>query len=424
VSTLFGMGVVQGLALAPITFIMTAIVFRQMDASLEEAAAVGGAGLVSRMFRVTLPLAWPGILAASIYVFTIGFTAFDVPAVLGYNYRIFTFSTYVFYQVNPTEAVPAYHNVAALSVIMIGLALVMSWWYGVMQRRAPRFAVVTGKAYRPHIVKLGRYKWVAIAFIAGYFIVSQLMPVLTLAWAAGLPFLQPISLDAIESLSLDNFSRVPSDLVHDGIRNTAALMVLTPTITLCVSFAFSWVVLRSKVPGRSLFDFAAFMPHAVPNIVFSMAALLLALFVLRDILPIYGTVWILVLVYVVSRIAYATRITNSALIQVHKELEEAAQMSGAKVGDIVRQVLVPLLKPAMIYAWIWMALLTYRELTLPVLLSSNDNLPLAVVVWNMWLSGQFGDASAVAILMLVVMMPLVAFGWVFIRRSSVATQGT
>jgi iron(III) transport system permease protein len=155
-----------------------------------------------------------------------------------------------------------------------------------------------------------------------------------------------------------------------------------------------------------------------------MAALLLALFVLRDILPIYGTIWILVLVYVVSRIAYATRITNSALIQIHKELEEAAQMSGAHIGDIVRKVLVPLLKPAMLYAWIWMALLTYRELTLPVLLSSNDNLPLAVVVWNMWLSGQFGEASSVAVLMLVIMMPLVAVGWWFTRRTGVATQGT
>jgi iron(III) transport system permease protein len=212
--------------------------------------------------------------------------------------------------------------------------------------------------------------------------------------------------------------------VWRGIRNTAALMVLTPTITLVVSFAFSWVVLRSKIPGRNAFDFAAFMPHAVPNIVFSMAALLLALFVLRDVLPIYGTIWILVLVYVVSRIAYATRITNSALIQIHKELEEAAQMSGAHIGDIVRKVLVPLLKPAMLYAWIWMALLTYRELTLPVLLSSNDNLPLAVVVWNMWLSGQFGEASSVAVLMLMIMMPLVALGWWFTRRTGVAAQGT
>jgi iron(III) transport system permease protein len=109
-----------------------------------------------------------------------------------------------------------------------------------------------------------------------------------------------------------------------------------------------------------------------------MAALLLALFVLQKMVPIYGTIWILVLVYVISRISYATRITNSAMIQIHKELEEAAAISGAGVGGIVQRVLAPLLKPAMGYAFIWIALLTYRELTLPVLLSTNDNLPLAV----------------------------------------------
>ena len=108
---------------------------------------------------------------------------------------------------------------------------------------------------------------------------------------------------------------------------------------------------------------------------------------------------------------------------MHKELEEAAEISGAGIGGIVRSVLAPLLKPAMMYAWIWMALLTYRELTLPVLLSSNDNLPLAVVVWNMWLSGQFGEASAVAVLMLVLMMPLVFLGWWITRRMGVVAHG-
>jgi iron(III) transport system permease protein len=423
VSTLFGMGVVQGLALAPITFIMTAIVFRQMDASLEEAAAVGGAGLVSRMFRVTLPLAWPGILAASIYVFTIGFTAFDVPAVLGYNYRIFTFSTYVFYQVNPTEAVPAYHNVAALSVIMIGLALVMSWWYGVMQRRAPRFAVVTGKAYRPHIVKLGRYKWLAIAFIAGYFIVSQLMPVLTLAWAAGLPFLQPISLDAIESLSLDNFSRVPSDLVHDGIRNTAALMVLVPSVTVVLSLGVSWVVLRSKLRFRAVYDFFAFLPHTVPTIVFSVSAWMIALFVLRDTVPIYGTIWILVLVYVVAYLSYGTRMTNTALIQLHKELEESARVSGATTGGVLRSILIPLMTPAMLYSWMWIALLSYRELTMPVVLATADNQPLSVVVWSLVSGSLYGQASAVALIMVGLMVPILILYWTIARRTGIAPTG-
>jgi iron(III) transport system permease protein len=142
---------------------------------------------------------------------------------------------------------------------------------------------------------------------------------------------------------------------------------------------------------------------------------LLALFVLQRVVPIYGTIWILLLVYVVSRISYATRITNSALIQIHRELEEAAQIAGAGVGGVVSRVLVPLLRPALGYAFIWIALLTYRELTVPVLLSTNDNLPLAVVIWNMWFGSQFGQASAVVVIMLVAMLPLIYLGFWFSR---------
>ena len=423
IGTLFGMGWVQGLGLAAVAFVMTSVVFRAMDSSLEESAHMSGANTRQTLFRVTIPMVWPGVLAAGIYIFMIGFAAFDVPAIIGLAGNIFTFSTYAYDQVKPTGMLPEYGLVGALSMVMVALGLLLSWWYAKVQSKAPRYAVITGKAYRPRIVELGRGKWIAVAFVVTYLLLAQILPLLVVVWTSSQPFPQPPTAHAIAQATLSHYGNIPGEMLWRGMRNTAALMVLTPTITLVVAFSFSWVVLRSKIPGRVAFDFAAFMPHAVPNIVFSMAALLLALFVLNNLLPIYGTIWILVLVYVVSRIAYATRITNSALIQVHKELEEAAEVSGAQVGDIVRAVLVPLLKPAMMYAWIWMALLTYRELTLPVLLSSNDNLPLAVVVWNLWLSGQFGEASAVAVLMLVVMMPLVFGGFWVTRRMGVVVQG-
>ncbi len=95
VASLVGMGWVQGLNLAPVAFIMTAAVFRAMDPSLEESASTCGASTRQVASRVTLPLAWPGILAAGIYVFTIGFAAFDVPAIIGWANRLFTFSTYL-----------------------------------------------------------------------------------------------------------------------------------------------------------------------------------------------------------------------------------------------------------------------------------------------------------------------------------------
>jgi iron(III) transport system permease protein len=420
IATLPGMGMVEGLSLTPVTFIMTAVVIRSIDPSLDEAASIGGANLWQTLRRVTVPLAWPGILAAGIYVFTIGFAAFDVPAILGLSSRIFTFSTYVYLQVSPTDGLPEYGDVAAMSVFMVALAVLFSWWYGRVQARAPRYSVVTGKSYRPRLIALGRYRWLAIAFVCTYFVLSELLPVLTLAWSAGLPYLRPPGAAAFASLSWGNFRDLPRGLVWNGLRNTLVLMALVPTITVALSVAVSWVVLRSRLRFRAVFDFFAFLPHTVPTIVFSVAAWLLALFVLRKFVPIYGTIWILVLVYVVAMLSYGSRMTNGALIQIHRELEESARMSGAGLVGIVRWVLLPLLTPAMLYAWIWIALLSYRELTLPVVLSTSGNEPLSMVVWSLVLSSSFGRASAVAITMLVLMVPVLALYWTVARRTGIA----
>ena len=126
---------------------------------------------------------------------------------------------------------------------------------------------------------------------------------------------------------------------------------------------------NSKIPARAGFDFIAFLPHAVPSIVFGVGALLLTLFVLQRALPLYGTVWILLIVFTIARISYGTRMTNSGLIQIHAELEESAQMSGATLGQGFRRISVPLLAPTLLYAWLWIALLTFRELTLAVMRS-------------------------------------------------------
>src|SRR5439155_14992183 len=186
--------------------------------------------------------------------------------------------------------------------------------------------------------------------------------------------------------------------------------------TLAISLAFSWIVLRSKIPGRAVFDFIAFLPHAVPSIVFGVGALLLTLFVLQRAVPIYGTIWILLVVFTIARISYGTRMTNSGLIQIHTELEESAQMSGATTWDAFRRVTLPLLAPTLLYAWLWIALLTFRELTLAVILSTADNITFPVVVWSLWLGGGLGQASALALVMLLLMTPMIVIYWLFARR--------
>src|SRR5215813_12313607 len=329
ITSIPGMGFVQGLNLAPLAFIMAAAVFRAMDPALEEAAAIHGAGALRVLARITVPLARPGLLAAAIYIFMTAFAAFDVPAIIGWGNRIFTFTTYLYLLLNPQDVLPKYGLAAALSTVAMAIAAVMSFWYGRMQARSRRFAVVTGRAYRPKIIRLGRRVYAAWLFLGSYLVLSKLLPILLLIWSSLLPFFQLPSGRAFAFVSLNHYASLPWEIVFKALGNTLVLAVLVPTMTLAIALAFSWVVLRSRIRGRSAFDFIAFLPHALPSIVFGVGALLLALFVLQRALPIYGTIVILLVVFVIARISYATRMTNSGLIQIHAELEESAQMSGA-----------------------------------------------------------------------------------------------
>ena len=171
-----------------------------------------------------------------------------------------------------------------------------------------------------------------------------------------------------------------------------------------------------KVAGRV--RCLAFLPHAVPSIILAIAAVFVALFLLRGILPLYGTLSILVLVYTISRISFATRIINNSLAQIHPELEEAAFAGGLRVLQVMRKILLPLLKPALVYAWLWMALLCYRELTMAsVLVTNQNNVTLPMIVWGLWLGGSLNQAAAANLVILVFMLPAVLLYLTVGRRS-------
>jgi len=422
ITTVTGMGWVQGLNLTPLAFIMTASAFRAMDPKLEEAAETSGASTARMLFTVTIPLIWPGVLAAGIYIFTVGLSAFDVPAIIGWSNRIFTFSTYMYLLVSPQEGLPRYGAGATFSIVGIILAAALAWWYARVQKRSHQYEVITGKAYQPKTVKLGRRAIIAWLFVGAYLVLSKLIPLAMLIWASLLKYFEMPSFEAFGRASLQNYSSLPWELILRGASNTSILMLLTPTLTILASIVFAWVVLRSKIRLRFLFDFFAFLPHAVPNTVFAIGAVLLALFVLRGFIPLYGTLTLLLLLYIIVRLSYGTRMMNSSLIQIHHELEEAAYVSGASTRNVVQRILVPILTPPILYGWLWIALMTYRELTLAVLLSRAENMTLPVVVWSIWLNGGFGQAAALTVIMLGALSPIIALYWIVARRSGIATR--
>ena len=254
--------------------------------------------------------------------------SFDVPAIIGMANRIFTFSTFVYIHANPEDGPPNFGIVGAASVFMILVALLLSWLYVRVIRQSHKYSVVTGKNYRPRIVELGRWWIVGWMFIGAKLLLGVVLPFLMLVWASLIPYFQPFSMAALDLVSLENFYRIPWDRFWDAARNTAILTVTVPTLLVVIGVMISWVVIRSGSKYAGLIDTAAFMPHAVPNLIFSVAILVVALFWLPEFIPFYNTIYILIASFIVARISFPTRVYNNALLQIHKELDEAAYVSG------------------------------------------------------------------------------------------------
>ena len=423
IATPIGMGFVQGLSLASLAFILTAQMFRAMNPSLEEAAKVHGMGFGGIFRRITLPLAMPGILAAVIYIVTIGLATFDIPAILGLGNRVYMLSTFIYLKVHPQgSGLPEYGITGAVGVFMIGIAGLLTLWYGQVLRQGHRFEVVTGKGYRPALIDLGGWSVAGWSCIALYAFMSKLLPLLMIAYAALTPYFAPPSWEMMGRLSLVHFFQMDWELVLRGVKNTVTLVLVVPLLVVLFAFCISWLVVRSRQRARYILEFGAFLPHALPEVILAIGALLLALFVLGDVVPLYGSVWLIALVYVVARLAFATRAMNGSLLQVHKELEEAAFVAGLSNFRTAWRILLPLVRPAVMSVWIWTALLVYRELTVSVFLTVQDNITLPAVIWSYWYAGGINKASAVTLLMTLVLTPLILVFWWFGRRSQVSVQ--
>jgi iron(III) transport system permease protein len=417
IASVVGMGWVLGLGMAAVVFMLSSASFAAMDPTLEEAASVYGARPGASLRHIFLPLMAPAIVASVLYVFTSSIAAFDVAAILGVPKRVYVFSTFVWAKslVSDGSQLPQYGAAAAMGVLLISVALLTGYYYGKVIGKARRYQVITGKAYKPRRLALGPWVWPAWLFVATYMLLNTGLPLLAMIWAAALPYFEFPSIQALGRLSLGNFQSIPRSLVMTGVWHTATLLLVVPMVTLLLSFAFSWVVVRSRSRFRGLADFVAFLPHAVPDLVFALGALLAALFVL-NFLPLNGSLAMLGILYVVTRLSFGTRLLNSSLIQIHQELEDAAAVCGATRLAVTRHIMVPLVTPALLVGWLWTALLTSRELTMATFLSSPQNVTLPVVLWSTWSANALGIAAAMGVLLVLCLVPLIALYWIMGRH--------
>ena len=414
IATPLGIAWVMALFEGSVAFVMIGAVMKSMDPALEEASQVIGGGRLRTMLRITLPLVTPGVLGAAIFVFAEMLGSFSAALVLGTPSRFYVITTAIYQLV--AQYPPRIPLAAAMGVSLFAVMFVMLFIYRrIVARRS--YVTVTGKAFRPRLADVGRLRWALFAICAAYVLLSVVLPMLTLVYVS-LQHLTAI-VPSAANFTLDNFRSVLSqNAIRHAITNSLLLGVMTATIGVALTGLISWLVHRSRIPGRGLLEYAAMFPQAVPRLVFAFG-MMWAWLVFP--LPIYGTIWVLLIAYVTVFLPLGVRTISSVLMQVDKSLEECGEVCGASWSYRMRTITMPLLRPGLLAAWMLLFIASVRELGASILLMGPNSQVLTPAIVEAWFTNSSERTAAMALIQTFVVGLAMLFFMIVTRR--MARQG-
>jgi iron(III) transport system permease protein len=262
--------------------------------------------------------------------------------------------------------------------------------YGRATRSTSRFATITGKGFRPRVIDLGRGRWVATAAILAI-VTLQFLPIAYLVFSSFLPTFG-LTGPVWEHLTFANYQAVTRNpqLVL-SLSNSFVIGVASATVVMAVTAVVAWVMVRSRLRAAAVLDQLVSLPLVLPGIVLGVAILVLYL---RSPVPVYGTVWIFVLAYVTTYLPYGLRYAHPGILRIHPELEESAQIAGASWLGVFRRVVVPLVLPALFAGWIFVFLISIRELSVAALLYTQRSPVIATAMLDLWRNGNVNQVTA------------------------------
>jgi iron(III) transport system permease protein len=418
--SLGGMVFVDGMHQSPLAFLLMTAAFRAMDPALEESALMSGATVGEVVWRVTLRLAWPAALAAFLILFVRAVESFEVPALLGLpvGIEVYTSSIYQAIQKYPSEVGLA----SAYGVTLLLIASLCIYAQSRVAADAGRFSTVTGKGFRPRRMRIGGWRYVTAAVFVAYLMVIVVLPFLVLLWCSLQKFYSAPSLAALENLTFDAYRAVISyPDIASVVRNTAVLALGTAVIVMLMTSVLAWIVVRTRWPGRGFLDTLVSLPLVFPGIVLGLAVMIAYLHI--DI-GIYGTLWIMLVAYVTRFMPYGMRYATTSMLALHKELEDSAAMSGASWRMTFQRIILPLLKPGLIAGFIYIVIVSVRELSGSILLYSPGSEVVSIMIWEYWQNGQYVELSALGVMLIAVLLCFVLAAQFVGRRYGVADAGS
>jgi iron(III) transport system permease protein len=397
--SLGGMIWVDGLHYSPMAFLLMTAAFRSMDPSLEESALMSGASVAKIAWRITIRLAWPAVLASWLILFVRAIESFEVPALLGLPVGIQVYTSSIYQAINqyPSKiGLASAYAVTLLLVTSIGI-----YFQSRFSGQGSKYSTVTGKGFRPRAMDLGKWRYLTAALFILYFLIVVVLPFLVLVWSSLQKYYSVPSLAALSRLTLDPYRTVLSyPAFGTSVWNSTILSLGTATFIMLVTSVIAWIVVKTKLPGRWVLDNLASLPLVFPGLVLGLSIMVCYLT-----LPIgiYGTMWIMFIAYITRFLPYGMRYNLTSMLQIHKELEESAAMSGASWSITFRRVILPLLKPGLIAGWIYIVIVSIRELSSSILLYSPGTEVVSIMIWELWQNGQYVELSALGVMLISVL---------------------
>jgi iron(III) transport system permease protein len=403
VYSIWGMIWVDGLHYSPMAFLLMSAAFRAMDPALEESAMMSGANIFQVAWRITLKLQWPAIFATILILFVRAIESFEVPALLGLpvGIQVFTSSIYQAVHRYPSQVGLA----SAYAVTLLVITTVGVFFVSRLSSAGSKYATMTGKGFRPRQIDLGRWRWFTASIFIVYFLLIVVLPFLVLLWSSFQKFYSVPSWHALQNLTVEPYRFILTyPNLTRSVWNSIMLAFGSATVIMLVTSVICWIVVKTKLPGRWLLDNIASLPMVFPGLVLGLSIMI---FYLNFDIGIYGTIWIMFVAYITRFMPYGLRYNTTSMLQIHKELEESAQMSGASWGTTFRRIILPLLKPGLVAGWIYIMIVSIRELSSSILLYSPGTEVVSIVIWELWENGQYVELSALGVLFILALFFLV-----------------
>jgi iron(III) transport system permease protein len=387
----FGIAWVMALFEGTVAFVMISAAMKSMDSSLEEASRVMGGGKLRTIFRVTLPMVAPGVLSATVFVFAEMLGSFAAAFVLGIPSRFFVITTVIWEE---TLSFPPDYGRAAATGLFLFLIMLVTLTIARLILRKGSYATISGKAFRPRAVEVGRLRWALQIFCWGYVTLAVFLPFAALLLTSFQRLATVIWSQT--HFTLANYRMaLQMGTIGPAFANSLILGLSVATIAVFVVGILVWIIYRSRTPGSSLVEYVVMFPQAVPRMVFGLGLLWAWLNIP---IPIYGTLWLLGLAYFTVFLPLGVRTLAGVVLQIDPGLEECARVCGASWLHQMKTVTLPLMRPGLAAAWLLIFIASVRELGVSIFLMGPNAKVIAPQIVNSWLASSSELSAAMAVL--------------------------